>query len=96
MGFLQTIYKWTTDETWLGYYSKYKEWLRASTAGRVADRFIRIVVVTAVFAFVANYTFGGEVFPVLKSSLIAGFGAAFDKLKNVMLNNARDDGFSKT
>lgn len=95
MSFLQKIYKWSRDETWLAYYSKYKDWLRVSTLGRVLDRFLRIFVISTVVVFLTNYSVGGEFLPVLKSSLTAGLVACFDKIKNEWLKTTRDPGYTQ-
>lgn len=94
MGFWAKFYKYTTDKTWIRYYEQYKLWIRASTGGRIIDRFVRIFTITAISVFITNYTLGAEVLPLVTTSLIAGLGAAFDKFKNESLKKIRDTGFS--
>ncbi len=76
------LYAWCKRQKWGELYGKYKEWVRATSLGRAADRFIRLFVLTAVAAFCANWVVGAAILPVLQSSLTVAAFAATDKLLN--------------
>ena len=91
-----SFYDWLRTRTWADYYTNIKLWARETPTGRVLDRFFRFFIITAVGAFLTNWTLGIAIIPVLQMSLGTALVATFDKIKNEFLAKSRDelDGFS--